>query len=45
VRNVYAFRFDPAKIEKLVEDAPDAFAQARAELLAFASFVEQQADV
>jgi hypothetical protein len=45
VRNVYTFRFDPAKIEKLVEDAPAAFGQARAELLAFASFVEQQADV
>jgi hypothetical protein len=43
VRNVYAFRFDPAKIQKLVEEAPARFSQVRAELLAFADFLEQQA--
>jgi len=45
VRNVYTFRFDPVKIERLVENAAAVFAQVRGELLAFASFVEQQADV
>jgi hypothetical protein len=44
VRNVYTFRFDPTKMQRLVENAPAALAQAQAELLAFASFVEQQAD-
>ena len=44
VRNVYTFRFDPAKMQRLVENAPAAWAQVQAELLAFASFVEQQAD-
>jgi hypothetical protein len=44
VRNVYTFRFDPVKIQRLVDDAPRAFSQARAELLAFASFIEQQAE-
>jgi hypothetical protein len=44
VRNVYTFRFDPTKMQRLVEDAPPTLAQAQAELLAFASFVEQQAD-
>jgi hypothetical protein len=43
VRNVYTFRFDPTKMQRLVENAPAALAQAQAELLAFASFVEQQA--
>lgn len=43
VRNVYAFRFDPAKVQKLVETIPAGFSQARAELLAFADFLEQQA--
>jgi len=44
VRNVYTFRFDPAKMQRLVEGAPGVFAQAQAELLAFAGFVERQAD-
>ena len=44
VRNVYTFRFDPAKMERLVETVPAALTQVQAELLAFASFVEQQAD-
>jgi hypothetical protein len=43
VRNVYAFRFDPAKVQKLVEAVPAGFSQARAELLAFADFLEQRA--
>ena len=41
VRNVYAYKFDPDKLEKLVRSVPDLFAQLKAELLAFASFLEQ----
>jgi len=41
VRNVYTYRFDPAKVEKLVRDAPGLFAQLKAELSAFADFLEQ----
>ncbi len=40
VRNVYTFKFDPAKIENLVEKAPVLFSQLQAELLAFAKFLE-----
>ena len=43
VRNVYAFSFDPAKVQGLVEGAPEVFARARTELLAFAEFLEQRA--
>lgn len=43
VRNVYTFRFDPAKVQRLVEGIPAVSTQAQAELLAFASFIEQQA--
>ena len=43
VRNVYAFRFDQAKVQKLVQGVPTVFSQVRAELLAFADFLEQQA--
>lgn len=43
VRNVYAFRFDLAKVQKLVQDVPVVFARVHAELLAFADFLEQQA--
>ncbi len=43
VRNVYTFQFDPVKMQSLVERLPDAFAQARKELLSFASFLEQRA--
>lgn len=39
VRNVYTYRFDPAKVEKLVRDAPGLFAQLKAELSAFADFL------
>lgn len=45
VRNVYTFKFDPTKVEKLVENISSLFAQVRAELLAFADFLEQQAGV
>lgn len=41
VRNVYTHRFDPAKVEKLVLEAPALFAQLNLELSAFASFLEQ----
>lgn len=43
VRNVYTFHFDPAKIQVLVEQAPNVFAQVQGELLAFAAFLEQNA--
>jgi hypothetical protein len=43
VRNVYAFRFDLAKVGNLVQDVSAVFSQARAELLAFADFLDQQA--
>lgn len=43
VRNVYAFRFDLTKIQKLVQEAPAVLSQVRAELLAFADFLDQQA--
>jgi hypothetical protein len=42
VRNVYAFRFDLVKLRKLVQEAPAVLAQVRAELLAFADFLDQQ---
>jgi len=42
VRNVYTWKFDPAKVEKLVSKLPEVFSQVRAELLAFADFLEQQ---
>lgn len=42
VRNVYTFHFDVAKLEKLVIGAEDIFAQVRAELLAFADFLDTQ---
>ena len=44
VRNVYTFRFDPAKMQRLVENAPAVSGQAQEELYAFACFVEGQAD-
>ncbi len=42
VRNVYTFKFDPAKVEKLVINVQPSLAQVRAELLAFAKFLEQR---
>lgn len=41
VRNVYAYKFDPDKLEKLVRSVPELFVQLKAELLAFAAFLEQ----
>jgi hypothetical protein len=41
VRNVYTSHFDPVRIEKLVLAAPDVFESVKAELLAFARFLEQ----
>lgn len=43
VRNVYAFRFDQAKVQTLVQGVPVVFSRVRAELLAFADFLDQQA--
>ncbi len=41
VRNVYTYRFDSAKVEKLVGEAPAMFVQLKLELSAFADFLEQ----
>ena len=41
VRNVYAYKFDPLKVEKLVEDLPELSQKVQKELLAFANFLEQ----
>jgi hypothetical protein len=35
--------FDPAKVRKLIEGAPEGFSQVQDELLAFADFLEQRA--
>ncbi len=43
VRNVYTFQFDAAKVRRLVEELPAVFGQVRAELFAFADFLEQRA--
>lgn len=40
VRNVYTYKFDSARIEKLTEKAGPLFARLREELLAFADFLE-----
>ena len=42
VRNVYTFRFEPAKVEGLVDDLASLFLEVRAELEAFARFLEQR---
>lgn len=44
VRNVYAFHFDPARIKRLVEQAPVVFNRVRPELAAFADFLQEQAE-
>jgi hypothetical protein len=44
VRNVYTYNFDPAKMGKLVDSAPRLHAALRAELYAFASFLEHKSD-
>jgi hypothetical protein len=40
VRNVYTHCFEPAKLGKLVNSAPELFPRTKAELLAFAAFLE-----
>jgi hypothetical protein len=45
VRHVYTFEFDAAKMQRLVEGAPTVFARVRSELLAFANFLKQQAEL
>ncbi len=44
VRNVYIFNFEMARLQALVTQAPDVFAQTSAELLAFADFLAQCAE-
>lgn len=41
VRNIYAFKFDPERIERLVKQMSASFTQVRIELLVFVSFLEQ----
>lgn len=41
VRNVYTYNLDPVKIGRLVKSASGLFTHIKAELLAFASFLEQ----
>jgi hypothetical protein len=41
VRNVYAFQFDPVRVERLVLRLPSVLAQVRDDLEAFAKFLEQ----
>jgi uncharacterized protein YutE (UPF0331/DUF86 family) len=43
VRNVYTFKLDPAKVQKLVEALPSVFRRLQEEFLAFAHFLEIQA--
>jgi hypothetical protein len=42
VRNRYPHSFDPAKLEKLVNSAPEPFARTKAEFLGFAAVLEHQ---
>jgi hypothetical protein len=39
VRNVYTLHLDPARLERLIHEAPRALAQVHAELAAFADFL------
>ena len=43
VRNVYAFNLRPARLQELINDAPDCLANLMADLLAFADFLEKTA--
>jgi len=43
VRNVYAFKLSPARLDELVKDAPECVASLSADLLAFAEFLEKTA--
>jgi hypothetical protein len=40
VRNVYTYKFDSARIERLTEKAGQLFARLQAELLGFVGFLE-----
>ncbi|NLD35994.1 MAG: hypothetical protein GX654_03915 [Desulfatiglans sp.] len=40
VRNVYTFNFNPSKIKTIVEKIPDLFSSLKAELTAFADFLD-----
>ncbi|MBZ0169693.1 hypothetical protein MELA_01124 [Candidatus Methylomirabilis lanthanidiphila] len=42
VRHVYTFKFDPGKVQPLVEHMQTVFRQVRSEMLAFADFLEAQ---
>jgi len=44
VRNIYTNRLEPEKIASLVDALPGLWAGSRAELLAFADFLQQLAD-
>lgn len=41
VRNVYAFQFDPVRVERLVNGLPSVISKVKADLESFASFLEQ----
>ncbi len=41
VRNVYAFQFDPVRVERLVSGLPTVISKVKASLDSFASFLEQ----
>ena len=41
VRNVYAFQFDPLRVERLVNGLPSVISKVKADLESFASFLEQ----
>ncbi|KAF0108583.1 MAG: hypothetical protein FD146_469 [Anaerolineaceae bacterium] len=41
VRNVYTYRFDPARVEKLAVSAPNLLAALKDELTAFAAFLDE----
>lgn len=45
VRNVYTFRFDPEKVEKLANKTQGLFADISPELVAFADFLQEAAQV
>ena len=41
VRNVYAFQFDPLRVERLVNGLPSVISKVKADLESFATFLEQ----
>ena len=43
-RNVYTYKFDSARVEKLMKKAEPLFAQLQAELMALADFLEMPAN-